>query len=340
MAARVLNLCSPWQIGTVFKPETWDEFCGSCTVLDASNETRADALIPSCDAALTGWGTSYRFTPARIAAAARLRLIAHTAGSVKYMLPDADARLELGRRGALVSSGYTAIAINVAETTIAMLILALRRWPELVQKLPHERRPGIAQPGDLPPRNGQFLTGATIGLVGLSTVARTTLPLLRPFGCRVLGYDPYVSQREAHDLGVELTELDDVFARSDAVSVHVPELPDTRGLVGERQLKLLRDGAAFVNTARGWVVDHEALLAECEGGRISVALDVTTPEPLPPDSPLLKLPNVFITPHVAAMGHGGLFQIGEGALAAVRHVFDGGPPPSCLVPMEHWDIIA
>ncbi len=340
MKPRILCLCSQWQIATVFRPETWAELCGIATVLEARTEAEAETLLHSCDAALTGWGTSFVFTAARMMDAPELRLIAHTAGTVKYLLPEPAARAEMVRRGGMVYSGSTSIAVNVAETTIGCLILAMRRWPELARKFASERKPGIAQPGDSPVRNGQFLTGATVGLVGLSSVARNTLPLLKPFGCKVLVYDPFVAPSEAKELDVELTDLEDLFARSDAVSIHVPELPSTRGLVGARQLSLLRDGAALVNTARGAVLDHDALLAECQTGRISVALDVTDPEPLPAESPFWKLPNVFLTPHTAAMGHAGLFQIGAGALGAVRHLADGSPAPHGMVRLDRWDVIA
>lgn len=340
MKPRVLQLCSPWQIATVFRPEDWAELCETCVVVDAASEADADSLLPSCDAVLTGWGTSFVFTTARVAAAARLRLIAHTAGSVKGHLPDAEARAEIRRRQVAVYSGSTAIARNVAESTVGYLILALRRWPELARAYPRFRKPGTTQPDDDPPRNGRYLTGATVGLVGLSSVARMTLPLLKPFDCKVLAYDPFVSAPEAEKLGVELTGLDDLFARSDAVSIHVPALPETRGMVGAKQLALLRDGAALVNTARGVSLDHEALIAECRSGRISVALDVTEPEPPPADSPLWELPNVFITPHTAAMGHAGLFRIGAGALAACRDVAAGQTPAVGVVPLERWDVIA
>jgi len=340
MKPRILCCCSPWQIATVFLPETWAALRDIATVLDAQTEAEAEALLPSCDAALTGWGTSFVFTAARLMDAPRLRLIAHTAGTVKNLLPEADARAEIVGRGGLVYSGSTSIAVNVAESTIGYLILAMRRWPELARAFPIERKPGTTRPDDAPVRNGQFLTGATVGLVALSSVARHTRPLLQPFGCKVLAYDPYVSQSEAEELEVELTNLDDMFARSDAVSIHVPELPATRGLVGARQLSLLRDGAALVNTARGAVLDHDALLTECQTGRISVALDVSSPEPLPADSPFWKLPNVFLTPHIAAMGHAGLYQIGAGALAAVRHLADGSPAPDGMVQLDRWDIIA
>lgn len=340
MKPRILNLCSPWQIATVFQPEVWAELCEFCTVVNAEVEEDAVKQLVSCDGALTGWGSSFVFTSSRIANSPRLRLIAHTAGSVKGLLPEAAARSELQSRCVMVYSGSTSIAINVAESTIGYLILAIRRWPELAHAYPSQRKPGIAMPGDNPVRNGRFLTGATIGLVGLSTVALLTIPLLRPFGCHILAYDPYVSESEAQNLGVELMGLDDLFSHSDAISIHAPELPQTRGLIGKHQLKLLRDGAALVNTSRGSVLDSEALLAEVITGRISVALDVTDPEPLPADSPFWGLPNVFITPHTAAMGHGGLFQVGAGALAAIQHLAGETTPLVGIVPLERWEIIA
>ena len=140
-------------------------------------------------------------------AAPKLQLIAHTAGTVKLLARTGRACRNHSRRGATVYSGSTAIAINVAETTIGFRIVAMRRWPESARAFPTQRKPGITQPGDSPVRNGQYLTGATVGIVGLSSVARHTLPLLKPFGCKVLVYDPYVSQFEADRLEVELTDL-------------------------------------------------------------------------------------------------------------------------------------
>ena len=92
----------------------------------------------------------------------------------------------------------------------------------------------------------------------------------------------------------EQVELDELFARADIVTLHAPSIPETRHMVGAAQLRLLRDGALLVNTARGSLIDQEALVREAAGGRIRVALDVTTPEPLPGDSPLRRMPNVIV----------------------------------------------
>ncbi|GAB4005772.1 hypothetical protein GCM10029992_54610 [Glycomyces albus] len=135
-----------------------------------------------------------------------------------------------------------------------------------------------------------------VGIVGASRIGRAVIGLLADHGVRTLIADPYLGPREARELGAEPVGLDDLCRRSDLVSLHAPALPETAGMIDARRLALLRDGAALINTARGSLVDTAALTAECATGRISAVLDVTDPEPLPPDHPLLRLPNVFVTP--------------------------------------------
>jgi phosphoglycerate dehydrogenase-like enzyme len=119
--------------------------------------------------------------------------------------------------------------------------------------------------------------------------------------------------------------LDDLFARADMVTVHAPSIPATKRIIGERQLRLLRDGATLVNTSRGSVIDEAALIAECRRREIYVALDVTDPEPPAKDSELRRLPNVYITPHVSGTGNYGYHRIGAWALQALRDHFAGQP---------------
>src|SRR5207237_4473374 len=126
--------------------------------------------------------------------------------------------------------------------------------------------------------------------------------LLRPFYLRIHLYDPYLGEAGARALGVALSPLEDLFAASDIVSLHAPTLAATRHMIGERQLRLLREGALLINTSRGSVLDHDALAREAASGRFQVVLDVTDPEPLPPDHPLRRLSNVWITPHVSGCG--------------------------------------
>jgi phosphoglycerate dehydrogenase-like enzyme len=187
--------------------------------------------------------------------------------------------------------------------------------------------------------NGPYLTGATVGLVSASRVARHVLRLLQPFDCRILLYDPFLTQGEAQKLGVELVGLDSLFDRSDIVSVHAPSLPATDKMIGKEQLRKMRDGAVFINTSRGSVLDHDALLEECRDGRISAALDVTTPEPLPADSPFWDLPNVMLIPHLSGAGREGYWRIGDGILTALRRSL-AGLPFEGQVAVENWELLA
>jgi phosphoglycerate dehydrogenase-like enzyme len=173
--------------------------------------------------------------------------------------------------------------------------------------------------------NALYLRGATVGLVSASTVARELIPLLRPFDVRILVYDPYLSDRDAGRLDVERVELDALFERSDIVSLHAPSIPETRHMIGARQLARIRDGALLINSSRGSVLDHDALLKEAVTGRIRVVLDVTEPEPLPADHPLRPLPNVYLTPHMSGTGAYGYFKIGDMTLEALEACFAERP---------------
>ena len=113
--------------------------------------------------------------------------------------------------------------------------------------------------------------------------------------------------------------------QSDFISLHAPSISETNKLVGEKQLKALRDDAVLVNTSRGSVIDHDALLAELQTGRITAFLDVTTPEPLPPDSPFRKLTNCIISPHTSGSGDYGYHLIGTMTVQALEDFFAGKP---------------
>ncbi len=141
--------------------------------------------------------------------------------------------------------------------------------------------------------------GRRVGVIGASRIGRRVIELLRPFDLRVSLTDPYVDETGAAELGVPLRGLDHLLRTSDVVTIHAPETPETHHLVGPRELSLMPDGAVLINTARGGLLDHDALITELRTGRLSAILDVTDPEPLPTDSPLYDLPNAFITPHLA-----------------------------------------
>lgn len=253
---------------------------------------RAEILV-------TGWGCP-RLDAAVLDEAPRLRAVLHSAGSVKGF-----ATPEVWRRGLTVSSAAVANALPVAEYTLAMILLAGKDLLTARERLRGTR----AHPGwGVVPGIGNL--GRRVGVIGASRIGRRVLELLRPFDLRPTLADPYVDAARAAELGVPLLALDDLLRLSDIVTLHAPETPRTRHLLGRRELALMPDGATLINTARGGLVDHDALIAELRTGRLSAILDVTDPEPLPADSPLYDLPNAFVTPHLAGSQGNELARLG------------------------------
>ena len=338
MKKRILSLPPLSHIATMFEEDTWsclrEEFqVWENTSFEPMPADEVASRLRECDAVLTD-PDSPPFTRETLQSATNLKIIAHTAGSAKNLLSEALVREVLIPRDIVVFSGNDGLALNVAESTVGLMIAASRRWNEHVA---YYRNTRIGS-DDLP-RNAQFLSGATVGLVSASKVARHVIRLLQPFGCEILVFDPFLTGEEARSLGVSSTGLDELCERSDIISVHAPSLPSTEKLLGAAQFRLMRDGVTFINTSRGAVIDTEALIEECRSGRIIAALDVTRPEPLSADSPLWNLSNVMLTPHLAGEGYAGYFRIGEATFEALHDVF-AGRAVAGRVPLDKWDILA
>lgn len=332
-------LPTPAHTQRVFAPATYQRLLDNFALTtnpgpEGYTTQQVEERIGEFEGLVTGWGTPPLSAEA-LRRATRLRLIAHSAGSVKHLFTQEQIDGQLIPRGICLFSGNAAIALNVAEHTVGALIAMCRHWFAHSRNI---REKGIWHDPSLP-RSGQYLRGATIGLISASTVGREVIRLLQPFDVKILVYDPFLSDWDAGRLGVQRVELDEAFRRADMVTVHAPKLPETYHLIGARQLRLLRDGAVFINTSRGSVLDHEALLAEARTGRILVQLDVTDPEPLPADHPLRALSNVVITPHTSGAGQYGYHRIGEFTLAALEAFFQHRPVPG-QVDLKIWAQLA
>jgi glyoxylate reductase len=150
---------------------------------------------------------------------------------------------------------------------------------------------------------------------------------------RVLAYDPIADEKVARELGVELRPMDEVLAESDFVSAHVPLTPETRHLIGERELKLMKSSCVLVNTARGPVIDPQALYDALKNGEIAyAALDVTEPEPISVDDPLLALDNCLIVPHIASSSVATRTKMATMAVANLEAGLKGEKLPHCVNP--------
>ena len=285
---------SPVLSGDLFTPAHWKRLGELCIVPDAEplasfEDPRADELLKGAEVLLTGWGCPRLDTEVLIRAPG-LRAVVHAAGTVKNHVTEA-----VFERGIQVTSAAAANAVPVAEFTLAAILFANKRVFQL-QRLYHETR-GFRLWSREAPGLGNF--DKRIGLVGLSQVGRCTARLLEPFDLELAAHDPTLSDDEIAELGLIPLGLDELLASSDVVSLHAPLLATTEGLLDARRLALLRDGATLVNTARGGLVDGDALEAELVSGRIFAVLDTTQPEVLPADSPLYDLPNLYLTPHIA-----------------------------------------
>nr|EIF91969.1 2-hydroxyacid family dehydrogenase [Streptomyces tsukubensis NRRL18488] len=269
-----------------------------------------DALA-AAEVLLTCWGAPV-LDPGALAAAPALRAVVHAAGSVKEHVTDA-----CWERGIAVSSAASANAVPVAEYTLAAILFAgkrvlssARRYAEL--RAAHDWGAELSGLGN---------HRRTVGIVGASRTGRRLVELLRPFDLDVLVYDPYTPAPP----GAVAVGLDELCARSDTVSVHAPQLPETRRLLDARRLGLLPDGATLINTSRGSLVDGPALVRELVSGRLYAVLDVTEPEVPPRDSPLYSLPNVLLTPHLAGSLGNELHRMAELALDELERYANGLP---------------
>jgi phosphoglycerate dehydrogenase-like enzyme len=250
----------------------------------------ARARLAEAEVLLTSWGCP-ELTAERLDAAPRLRAVLHCAGSVRPIVSDA-----IWQRDLLVTSAAEANATPVAEYTLAAIIFAGKK----AHLLAAESRIAPADWYAVGHREDLSNYGRTIGVLGFSRIGRRVVERLQTLDtAEVLVTDPYADPGAVAAAGARLVELDELSRRSEILTLHLPSLPQTRHAIGARELALLPDGATVINTARGEVLDTAALERECATGRLNAVLDVTDPEPLPADSPLTRLPNVMITPHIA-----------------------------------------
>jgi phosphoglycerate dehydrogenase-like enzyme len=286
--------------------------------LDAAAWRGHASALRDVDAVLGSWGIP-RFDAELLAAMPRLRAVFYAAGSVRgFVTP------EFWDRGVVLSTAVGANAGPTATFAEAMVVLSLKQvWFYL-----RERRADWAYLADTA---SSGVHGATVGIIGLSRVGRAVVQGLRRHELRLLAFDPTVDAAAAAKLGVELVPLDELFARSDVVSLHAPLLPSTVGLIRAEHLRKLGRHATFVNTARGAIVDEAGMVEVLrERPDLTAVLDVTDPEPAPADSPLRQLPNVVLTPHLAGARHREIELLGRAAVDDLARWVRGEPLTGAL----------
>jgi phosphoglycerate dehydrogenase-like enzyme len=326
------------KLAVVMTPERADDVCSSearqllaerfevsWAGPDLSPEVVAD-LAAGSDVVLTSWGTPH-LDKAIWADSNGPKVVAHAAGSVKKLVDPV-----ILEQGVAVFSAGTRIAWSVGEYCLASMLTLARRLPQFDQAV---RRGGWKQSH----LRGSEIAGRKIGILGASSTARALITLLKPFGCDLVVYDPYLSDERATQLGVRTGSLEDTL-QSDFVSIHVPDVPETKGLVTRKLIEQLPDQAIVINSSRGPAIDQQALLDHVLDGRLSAALDVFDPEPPKFDETVLAAPNLLLTPHIAGDTKEGHLALAGYVLADVLKWLDDGVRGPSFVDPAVWSIAA
>ena len=232
-------------------------------------------------------------------------------------------------RGVAVCNTPGVLTETTADLAFALLMAAARRVVEGADYV----RAGRWRTWGPTLLMGQDIAGATLGIVGFGRIGQEMAKRGAGFGMEQLAFDTHPNQAAADVLGATFVELDELLARSDFVTLHCVLSEETRHLIGERELGLMRPTAVLVNAARGPVVDTDALVAALRDGAIFAAgLDVTDPEPLPGDHPLVALPNCVIVPHIASASVATRNEMARIAAENCLAVLAGREPPACVNP--------
>ncbi len=238
------------------------------------------SLLNEIDVIMSSWGAPL-FNKELLLHAPNLKAVFYGAGSVKSIVSDA-----FWKRNIILTSAWSANAIPVAEFAFAQIILSLKNmW------LYFSNNKRIVCAGAYKSK---------VGLISLGMIGKLVLKKLQSLDVKVYVYDPFISDNDAKEYGVNLCSLDEIFSNCDVISLHTPLFNETINMINKRHFTLMKSNATFINTARGAIVNEKDLIdVFSKRTDIIALLDVTHPEPPIKNSPLYTLPNIFITPHVA-----------------------------------------
>lgn len=272
-------------------------------------------MLPDVDGYIAGLDEIDR---AALEAASQLKVVARYGVGVDAV--DLEAACELG---IVVTNTPGANSGSVAELALGLMLILARNITTAVI---------MTRQGEWPRLPGRSLEGKTVGILGFGAVGQQLARRLAGFGCTVLAYDPCANRDAAEQLRVELREQDEVIAQADFLSLHLPALPETCGLVNKAFIAKMKRGAYLINTARGEIVNEDALLAGLESGQIAgAALDTFLQQPPAITHPLLQHERVIATPHMGAHSDGATNAMGWASLYDCLAVLRGEEPQHRVV---------
>ncbi len=292
-----IYIMSPRAFEVVYGPRQ-RQAIGSLVDMAAEALTAAEArergeLLKDVEVIFSGWGGP-KMDKGFLELASNLKVVFYAAGSVKPIVSDA-----FWERGIRISSAYAVNAVAVGEYVLAMVILGLKRAFFLNRQVTAERSyvPLYLDTAQEVP--GTYRT--TVGIVSLGMAGRQAARMLANLDVEVIAYDPFISEEAARAVGVQrMCSLEEIFALSNAVTLHAPWLPETEEMIRGHHIRSMKPQAVFINASRGAVVQEQELTEALQSWPdIQAILDVSEPEPPVGESPLYDLPNVFLTPHIA-----------------------------------------
>jgi D-3-phosphoglycerate dehydrogenase len=284
--------------------------------VDGSDRAALLPALAGADAVIVRSAT--RIDAEALAQAPNLRVVARAGVGLDNV--DVEAAT---RAGVMVVNAPSSNTVSAAEHAVGLLLAVARNVPQAMASL----KAGEWQRSRF---TGAELYGKVAGILGLGRIGELVAQRLAAFCLQVIAYDPYVPTARAAQLGVRLVGLEDLLAEADFISVHLPKTAETSGLIGERELRLVKPGVLIVNAARGGIVDENALALALKDGRVGGAgIDVFATEP-PADSPLLAFPNVVVTPHLGASTHEAQEKAGTQVARSVRLALSGEFVPDAV----------
>ncbi|MBI4306381.1 MAG: hydroxyacid dehydrogenase [Chloroflexi bacterium] len=308
------------------EPTSWDQ----PPPRKSESEAKLVEFAQGLDALIVCHGAP-RITGCILDKAPRVKFVGELEGDRFAQRIDAEACWERGVKAVDTTHGSS---FGVSEWALAMGMIGLRNAGyhfrrminhEVSYPTPQAR---LEDPGYLKSE----LSDRTVGLIGCGHIGRRLLELLRPFRVKAYVHDPYVPREIADIYDVTLTSLENLLRLSEVVFCLAPITPATRKMIGKKQIELLRPGAVFVNVSRGAIVDSEALIERLRRNDMIACLDVFDPEPVPLDSPVRDLPNVFLTPHIAGVNARGGPRFFELMVDELARFFHGHETRNDLLP--------
>jgi phosphoglycerate dehydrogenase-like enzyme len=317
MKRKAVLLLPAWSRDRIYGPEAVAEMSQLVDLTDCAE--LLDTLyalrpvLADTEVILSGWGM-VTMDSDFLDAAPRLKAVIYGAGSVRYFLTD-----EFWERNILLTSAWAANGIPVVEYTLAAITFGLKK---------------ALLAADMTRREKTFRTpawtvglyGAKVGVIGAGVVGAGVLRRLRDYEVETFCYDPYLCPHRARELWTTPMGLDEIFRTCDAVSLHAASIPATEHMITGAHFRSMKEGAVFINTARGRIVKEDEMTEELQKGRVFAFLDVTDPEPPEPGSPLYSLPNVLLTPHLAGPEGAEVRRNGQYVIEELRRYLAGEEP--------------